>query len=230
MRLGSPVVIELPLHPDEEMAGGGTLISGLKPAPPASVASSGMAPSLNEVSPGAGDDDAGMPGVAGGPDPTWLQPADIIDVPNVAGAGVAVGNSGIPNWVVAPDPNGGITGVPNAGAEERNGVAEVIVAAIPGVALAIPGKGHVVRVPIAPACAWLMAPRLSWMVPKAEPMAPGRAASRCPAIIPGEGSPWATHGPPAISATVAATSRPRPINPLSGGDACLLPASRTMVR
>jgi hypothetical protein len=86
----------VPAQPEEEMAGAGTLISGLKPAPPASVASSGMAASLNAAPLGA--DDAGISGVAAGPDTVGLQMPDIVDVPNED---------------VVDGPNTGITGVPN---------------------------------------------------------------------------------------------------------------------
>ena len=58
-RLGVAIIVEPPLHDVAEVAGSGTAIIGLKPAPPASVTSSGSAPSLNA-------DPVIVPGLGGG--------------------------------------------------------------------------------------------------------------------------------------------------------------------
>jgi hypothetical protein len=157
-----PVIVGAPTHPEDEMAGAGTLISGLKPvAPPASVAASGMAASLNaDPKPGANDD--GMLGVAGSPDTLGLQVPAIVDVPNGDVVGVTtLGSNGVPNWVVAGVPNGVATGANGDVTSGKNGTVVDVVPVIPGSAPdAALTAGHVAMAPMAPGWIW-PAPRLS---------------------------------------------------------------------
>jgi hypothetical protein len=97
-RGAAPIIVEVPAHPEEEMAGGGTLINGLRPTPPlASVASSGMAASL-KAAPMPGASDAGMPRGAGCAGAVGLQMPDMADVPNAGVVGVPIGGiDSVPN-------------------------------------------------------------------------------------------------------------------------------------
>jgi len=102
-RLGVAIIVEPPLHDVAEVAGSGTAIIGLKPAPPASVTSSGSAPSLNAdpvIVPGLGGG-AGLlnPGAIVGVDE--LQVPASADVPNGAIANVAVVVPGKPPTLVS---------------------------------------------------------------------------------------------------------------------------------
>ena len=97
-RLGVTIIVEPPLHDVADVAGSGTAIIGLKPAPPASVTSSGSAPSLNAdpvIVPGLGSGAALLnPGAIVGVD--GLQVPASADVPNGAIADVAVVAPGKP--------------------------------------------------------------------------------------------------------------------------------------
>jgi hypothetical protein len=90
--LGLSLVVEPPLHDVAEVAGSGTAIMGLKPVPPASVASSGSAPSLNAgplIIPGPGGGAASLkPGAIAGVN--GLQVPASADVPNGAIADVPI--------------------------------------------------------------------------------------------------------------------------------------------
>jgi hypothetical protein len=102
-RLGVAIIVEPPLHDVAEVAGSGTAIIGLKPAPPASVTSSGSAPSLNAdpvIVPGLGEGEGLLnPGAIAGVD--GLQVPASADVPNGAIADVAVVVPGKPPMLVS---------------------------------------------------------------------------------------------------------------------------------
>jgi hypothetical protein len=156
-----PVVVEVPTHPEEEMAGGGTLISGLKPPPPASVASSGMAASL-KAAPMPGASDSGMPRGAGCAGAVGLQTPNVVDVPNAGVVGVPMGGiDSVPNWVRAGVPNvdgaGGAKGDVTSG---TNGTVVDVVPIMPGRTPAISLAGQPAMAPMAPPCGW---PRLPWL-------------------------------------------------------------------
>ena len=131
-RLGVAIIVEPPLHDVAEVAGSGTETRGLKPAPPASVTSSGSAPSLNAdpvIAPGLGDG-AGLlnPGAIVGVD--GLQVPASADVPNGAIADVPVVVPGKPPTLVSV------------------------------VGFAIPVIGHVVMLPRAPPGGGIRLPKL----------------------------------------------------------------------
>jgi len=156
-------IVEAPLHPEEEMAGAGTLISGLRPpVPPASVALSGMAASL-KAAPMPGASDAGMPGPAGCTATVGLQVPDGVDAPKGDVGGVATGGiDSVPNWVVAGVPNEDATG--GANGDVTSGTNGIVVDVVPVMAGSVPAvslAGQAAMAPIAPAWAWPMLPRLS---------------------------------------------------------------------
>jgi hypothetical protein len=148
-----PIVVGVPAHPEEEMAGGGTLINGLRPAvPPASVASSGIAASLKAV-PTPGASDAGMPRAAGCAGAVGLQKTpDVADVPNAGVVGVPMGGiDSVPNWVRAGVPN--VVGVGGAKGDVTSGTNGIVVGVpvMTGRTPAVSLAGHAAMAPIAPA-------------------------------------------------------------------------------
>jgi hypothetical protein len=132
------------------MAGGGTLTRGLRPdAPPASVASSGIAASLKAV-PTPGASDAGMPRAAGCAGAVGLQTPNMADVPNAGVVGVpTVGIDSVPNWVRAGVPKvdgaGGAKGDVTSGTNGTVVGVPVMAGRTPAISLA----GHAAMAPIA---------------------------------------------------------------------------------
>jgi hypothetical protein len=158
-----PVMTGVPAQPDDEMAGAGTLISGLRPAAlPASVASSGMAASLN-AAPMPGANEAGMLGLAGCAETVGLQMPDMVEVPNAGAVEVPTGGiCSVPNWVVAGVPNEDATcGAKGDVTSGTNGIVVDVVPVMPGKAPAIWLAGQPAMAPIAPPCGWPRLPRLS---------------------------------------------------------------------
>jgi len=158
-----PGIVGVPTHPDEEMAGAGTLISGLRPAAlPASVASSGMAASLN-AAPMPGANEAGMLGLGGCAETVGLQIADMVDVPNAGVVDVPIGGiNSVPNWVIAGVPNGDATcGAKGDVTSGTNGIVVDVVPVMPGRTPAVSLAGHAAMAPIALAWAWLKAPKFN---------------------------------------------------------------------
>jgi hypothetical protein len=156
-------IVETPPHPEDEMAGAGTLISGLRPpVPPASVALSGIAASL-KAAPMPGASDAGMLGVGGCPDAVGLHVPAMVDVPNADVVGVPMGGiNSVPNWVTAGVPNEDATGGANGDVTSgTNGIVVDEVPVIPGRVPAVWLAGQAAMAPIAPGCIWPKPPRLS---------------------------------------------------------------------
>jgi hypothetical protein len=129
-RLGVAIIVEPALHDVAEVAGSGTAIRGLKPAPPASVTSSGSAPSLNA-------DPVIIPGLGSGT--ALLNPAAIVGV------------DGLQVPASADVPNGAIADVP---------VVVPSKPPTPTLEFAIPVIGHVVMLPRAPPGEGIRLPKL----------------------------------------------------------------------
>jgi hypothetical protein len=134
-RPGVTSIVEPPLHDVAEVAGSGTAIRGLKPAPPASVTSSGSAPSLNA-------DPVIVPGLGSGT--ALLNPAAIVGV------------DGLQVPASADVPNGAIADVPVVvpGKPPTSTLESVVEFAIPVI-------GHVVMLPRAPPGAGIRLPKFS---------------------------------------------------------------------
>ena len=129
-RLGVAIIVEPALHDVAEVAGSGTAIRGLKPAPPASVTSSGSAPSLNA-------DPVIIPGLGSGT--ALLNPAAIVGV------------DGLQVPASADVPNGAIADVAVVVASKPP---------TPTLEFAIPVIGHVVMLPRAPPGEGIRLPKL----------------------------------------------------------------------
>jgi hypothetical protein len=129
-RLGVAIIVEPALHDVAEVAGSGTAIRGLKPAPPASVTSSGSAPSLNA-------DPVIVPGLGSGT--ALLNPAAIVGV------------DGLQVPASADVPNGAIADVAVVVASKPP---------TPTLEFAIPVIGHVVMLPRAPPGEGIRLPKL----------------------------------------------------------------------
>src|ERR1700730_9003470 len=129
-RLGPSIIVEPPLHDVAEVAGSGTAIIGLKPAPPASVASSGSAPSPNA-------DPVITPGLGGGA--ALLKP------------GAIAGVNGLQVLASADVPNGAIADVP--GKPLKSMLESVVEPPMPVI-------GHVVMLPSAPPMVGIKPPKL----------------------------------------------------------------------
>jgi pyruvate/2-oxoglutarate dehydrogenase complex dihydrolipoamide dehydrogenase (E3) component len=131
-RLGVAIIVEPPLHDVAEVAGSGTATRGLKPAPPASVTSSGSAPSLNA-------DPVIAPGLGGG--------AGLLN------PGAIVGVDGLQVPASADVPNGAIADVPVVVPGKPPTLVSVV-------GFAIPVIGHVVMLPRAPPGGGIRLPKL----------------------------------------------------------------------
>ena len=131
-RPGVTSIVEPPLHDVAEVAGSGTAIRGLKPAPPASVTSSGNAPSLNA-------DPVIVPGLGGGA--ALLNP------------GAIVGVDGLQVPASADVPNGAIADVPVVVPGKPPTLESVVEFATPVI-------GHVVMLPRAPPGGGIRLPKL----------------------------------------------------------------------